>query len=189
MALFCTVEPVGEPVTLAEVKENLRLTHASEDEFISGLIRAARMEVEILTGTALLEQEWRLVLDDWPPEGVILLNRFPVKEIKTILVYDQDGEPRELDVSKVLFDAQSRPSRLLIPERPAPGFVMNGIEIDFLAGFGASGTDVPDLLKRAILLLASHWFETRVAGVSTNECGWPSGFERLIAPYRPRRLG
>ena len=30
---------------------------------------------------------------------------------------------------------------------------MNGIEIDFSAGFGEAGTDVPDLLNRAILVL------------------------------------
>ena len=63
MTLFRTVEPALEPVTLAEAKAHMRLGHDSEDALIAGLIRAARDEVERTTGTALIDQDWRLALD------------------------------------------------------------------------------------------------------------------------------
>ena len=66
MTLMRTVTAAVEPVTLAEVKAHLRLDHASEDELLGGLIRAAREEVERATGLALIDQDWRLVIDEWP---------------------------------------------------------------------------------------------------------------------------
>ena len=60
-------------------------------------------------------------------------------------------------------DANSRPARLHFESRPEPLRVMNGIEIDFTAGFGEAGPDVPDSLRRAILVLVAHWFEFRAS--------------------------
>ena len=66
---------------------------------------------------------------------------------------------------------------------------MNGVEIDFTAGFGEAGADVPDLLKRAILLLVGHWYEFRAGfGPADQPVSYPAGYERLIAFYRAGRL-
>ena len=67
--------------------------------------------------------------------------------------------------------------------------MMNGIEIDFSAGFGESGADVPDLLKRAILLLVAHWYEFRGA-VSADQqpVSLPESYRQLIAGFREVRL-
>lgn len=72
MTSIRTGEPGAEPVTLAELKQYLRLGHASEDELLAGLIRAAREDLERATGLALIEQDWRLVLDRVPPSGIVL---------------------------------------------------------------------------------------------------------------------
>lgn len=76
------------------------------------------------------------------------------------------------------------PDRLTVSGKP-----MNGIEIDFRAGYGATGVDVPDGLKRAILLLVAFWFEHRGAqGGSGSQSVWPDGFERLIERNRAMEL-
>ena len=36
-------------------------------------------------------------------------------------------------------------------------------EIDFTAGYGSSGVDVPQPLRQAIRLLVTHWYEHRSA--------------------------
>ena len=66
--------PAAEPVTLAEAKAHLRVVDAVEDTLISGLIKAAREEVEAATGLALISQNWRLYLDCWPPSGLVRPN-------------------------------------------------------------------------------------------------------------------
>lgn len=189
MALFRTVDPAVEPVTLAEAKAHLRVAHDAEDGLIAALIRAARDEVERATGLALITQNWRLVLDDWPQSDTATIHRHPVTEILSVTTYGAEGEAAVLDPDAYLLDPHERPARLHFSEKPATHRVMNGIEIDFAAGFGEAGTDVPDLLKRAILVLVAHWYEFRAdVEPRAQPVGYPAGYERLIAGYRSRRL-
>ncbi|GLS32922.1 phage conserved hypothetical protein, phiE125 gp8 family [Mesorhizobium albiziae] len=189
MTLFRTVEPAVEPVTLAEVKEQLRLGHASEDGLLAGLIRAAREEVERATGIALINQGWRLALDRWPRNGTVLLARHPVRTVVSVTAYGADGEAALIPPSAYQADTLSRPARLHFDDTPAPLRRMNGIEIDFSAGYGEAGTDVPDTLKRAMLLLTAHWYELRGAlGAESQPASYPAGYERLIAGHKARKL-
>lgn len=189
MTLFRTVEPVAEPVTLAEARAHLRLDHTSDDELLAGLIRAARQEVERSTGLALLVQSWRLALDRWPRSGRAVLAIHPVREVLSVTVFGSEGEASLLAPSGYEADTLSRPARIHFSEMPAPGRVMNGIEIDFAAGFGEAGTDVPDLLRRAILLLVAHWYEFRTGfGPGDQPVSYPAGYDRLISGYRAWRL-
>jgi uncharacterized phiE125 gp8 family phage protein len=189
MTLYRTVEPSAEPVTLAEAKQHMRIAHDSEDTLISGLIRAARDEVEKSAGVALLDQDWRLALDDWPKNDTAALMRHPVKQVLSVTLYGADGEASVMNPADYQLDALSRPARLHFERRPQSLRVMNGIEIDFRAGYGEAGTEVPDLLKRAILMLVAYWYEFRGAvGVADHPAAYPAGYERTIAAYRARRL-
>ncbi len=189
MTLYRTVDPAGEPVTLAEAKAHLRVAHDSEDALISGLVRAARTEVEVQTGMALIDQSWRLALDAWPRDGTVRLRRHPVKEILSVTVYGAEGEAAAVDPQGYEADLASRPARLHFTTPPPPERRLNGIEIDFVAGFGEAGTEVPDLLKRAVLMLVAHWFEFRGSyGAADQPVSFPPGFDRLISIYRTGRL-
>ena len=189
MALFRTVAPPVEPLTVAECRAFLRLDHTAEDDLITGLIRAAREEVERHAGLALIDQDWRLVLDGWPPGGVAHLRRHPVCEVLSVTIYDEEGAASLADPADYQLDGLSRPARLFMREPARPGLAMNGIEVDFRAGFGASGVDVPDLLKRAMTLLVSHWYEFRAAfGARDQPVSLPAGYQRLMAAYRPKAL-
>lgn len=189
MALFRTTDPDVEPVLLAEARAHLRIDHDSEDGLILGLIRAARGEVETSCGLALIDQSWRLTLDRLPSSGRVLLRRHPVREILSVTVFGPNGEASVIDPSGYQLDASSRPARLHFSRLPGSGRAMNGIEIDFAAGFGEAGVDVPDILKHAMLLLVAHWYEFRAAfGASQQPVSWPAGYDRLVAPYRARRL-
>lgn len=189
MTLFRTVAPEAEPVTLVEARRNLRIDHDSEDELLEGLIRAAREEVEAACGLALIDQSWRLALDRLPRSGPVPLRRHPVREILSVTVYGEDGEGSLVDPGGYRLDANARPARLYFSAALAPGVAANGIEIDFSAGFGEAGTDVPDLLKRAMLVLVAHWYEFRAHFPASERAVWlPAAYERLTAPWRARRL-
>jgi uncharacterized phiE125 gp8 family phage protein len=186
MTLALISPPAAEPVTLADVKQHLRVTHSSEDALISGLIKAAREELEQATGLALISQGWRLYLDCWPGTQMVLIHKAPVISLAALTVYDLAGAPASLSLSGFVLDRFSRPARIAIPDAvAAPGKKMNGIEIDFTAGFGATGVEVPDGLKRAIMLLAAHWYEFRGAETFEREsAAWPPSFERFVSRYR-----
>lgn len=61
-------QPEIEPITLAETKRYLRMFDdvTAEDDDISVLITAAREWVEDYTGRALVDQTWRLTIDNNP---------------------------------------------------------------------------------------------------------------------------
>jgi uncharacterized phiE125 gp8 family phage protein len=189
MTLFRTVGPALEPVTLAQAKAHLRVTHESEDDLIEGLIRAAREAVEGQTGLALIEQKWRLVLDRWPRGGVVKLLRYPVSDVDALTIYGSDGVPVVIEPERYGVDRVSQPARVQAEMPAVNARALNGIEIDFTAGYGTDGTAVPEGLKLALLVLVGHWFEMRGSfGPDEQPVSYSAQFERLIAPFRLRRL-
>ena len=189
MTLFVTEPPLGAPVALAVAKAHLRIETADEDELVGELIAAATSHLESETGLALMTQKWRLCLDAWPRHGPILLARSPVRTVDAVTVYDTGGNPAALDLSGAILDANARPARLHLAGVPRPGRALNGIEIDFTAGFGDTGGEVPDALRQAILQHVAHMYEFRGAvAVPQQPAGLPAGYGRLVAPYRRRAL-
>ncbi|MBS3650801.1 head-tail connector protein [Pseudaminobacter sp. 19-2017] len=189
MTLLRTVEPAVEPVTVSEAKAFLRMSGTAEDELLAGLIKAAREDVERATGLALIEQDWRLAIDCIPTNKVVLLMRHPVREVVSVTAYGSEGEASLVTPGSYQVDLISRPARLLFVNRPPATRAMNGLEVDFRAGFGESGVDVPDLLRRAILVLVAHWHEFRASyGPDEQPVSYPPQYERMIAGYRDRRL-
>lgn len=189
MTLFRTEPPGAEPVTLSEAKAHLRLGTSSEDALVGGLVKAAREDVERQTGLALIEQGWRLVLDGWPEGDVVALHRCPIRSVTSVTVYDDAGAPAVVAASGYRVDKVSRPGRIAVRDAVAVGSALNGVEVDFRAGFGEAGADVPDTLKRAILLLVAHWFEFRGAfAEGEHPASYPAGYDRLLEPFKARRL-
>lgn len=180
--------PLAEPLTLAEVKAHLRLDGGDEDALLLSLINTAREFLEGETGLCLIAQSWRLYLDRWPRGGVIPILKSPLQAILSVTVYDADGAG-EVSLEDHLLDGAGRPARLWLRDPPSPSRAVNGIEIDFSAGYGEAGTDVPDMLKRAMLIHIGHMFAFRgVISADQQPAGVPDGYERLIAPFRMRRL-
>jgi uncharacterized phiE125 gp8 family phage protein len=189
MTLFRTIAPAVEPVSLDDAHTHLRISHDSEDGLITSLIRAARDEVEAQTGLALITQSWRLTRDGWPRGSRIALLRNPVASILSITTYDNSGAASVIDPSTYQVDTDARPARLYLGASPGALRVMNGLEVDFTAGYGDTADAVPDRLKRAILLLVAHWYEFRADyGAADQPVSIPVDFERLVAGYRLARL-
>ena len=181
--------PTAEPLTLAEAKAHLRLDTDDENDLVSGLITVAREHLERSAGHCLLTQTWRLHLDSISEDGMISIARGPVQAIESLTVYDAEGDPSILPLDGHVLDGIRRPARLMLTQSVKPGRAVNGIEIDFRAGFGDAATDVPDTLKRAMLTHVAQMFSCRgVVGLEDQPAFIPSGYDRLIAPFLIRRL-
>ena len=189
MTYLLVGEPAVEPVSLADAKAHLRITHDAEDALIAELVTAARSHVEREAGLAMIEQIWRLYLDDWPADRCVRLRRYPVRRIESATVFDDDGEAHSLDLGQLRLDTVSRPARLFVSDAVPGGSTPNGIEIEFVAGLAEAPPEVPDGLVRAIEVLLAQWYEFRGAYTAKDQpVAVPVGFERLIAPYRAHRV-
>ena len=71
---------------------------------------------------------------------------------------------------------------------PPPGRARGAIEIDLTAGYGPAATDVPALLRQAVLRLAARWFELRGDVAGRDAAALPTEIMALVAPFRRARL-
>lgn len=188
MISYLLAGPAEEPVSLAEAKAFLKVDDTAEDALITTLIAAARLHVEGVTGRALLAQSWRVVLDDWPADRQLKLPVTPFMAVTEITAYDDAGVGHDIPLAQFL----SEPDRLLLPGTVS-GMPMlrerQGIEIDYVAGYGTEPEDVPADIRQALLALVAYWHEHRDAVIVAGSGSVvPSGFDRLVAGYKRVRL-
>ncbi|QLF69867.1 phage head-tail connector protein [Peteryoungia desertarenae] len=189
MTIIDLSPPVAEALTLVEVKAHLRLDGAEEDPLLLALIVAAREHLEGETGLSLTARAFRLCLDQWPADGILAIPRGPVRAVTAVTVYDAAGMPQPVSLADHLLDGEARPARLWLREVPRPERRMNGIEVEFTAGFGESGTDVPESLKRAMLIHIGAMYAWRgLVSPEMQPAVIPPGYDRLIAPFCRRAL-
>lgn len=189
MAKALIAPPVGLPVTLASIKEHLRVDTDAEDGYLLGLASAATAHVESATGKVLLAQTWRIYLDTLPNDGVIVLPVAPVISLPALTLYDVQGDPVLIGASGYDLHHRQDPPSLALHALPSRDQYANGIEIDVVAGFGEAGTDVPDQLLRAILVLCAHWHAFRGSASDASPAGLaPKGLDALLGAFRQVRL-
>lgn len=188
MTSYLLAGPAEEPVSLAEARAFLKVDDVAEDGLIATLIGAARLHVEGVTGQALLAQSWRVVLDAWPADREVRLPVSPFMALSEITAYDAAGLGHEVPLAQFMRE----PDRLLLPATVAGMPVLRerqGLEIDYVAGFGTEPGEVPADIRQALLLLVGYWFEHRDAViVAGSGAVVPSGFDRMVAGYKRVRL-
>lgn len=191
MTSYLLVPPAEEPLSLAETKVFLRVDSGDEDSLISTLIASARLHVEGITGRAMVDQTWRVLCDDWPIDAQISLPVAPFSSLVGVTAYDANGDGTAINLAQFQSETSTQSARLILPkavtDSPALRDV-NGIEIDYVSGYGAAA-DVPVDLKRACLALIGHWFEHRDAVfVAGSGAIIPAGFDALLTNYKSVRI-
>jgi uncharacterized phiE125 gp8 family phage protein len=187
MSLILTVPPSVEPVSLAEAKAHMRVTHSDDDVIISTLIVSARRRIEVYTGLRLITQGWSQFMDYWPCGGVVELDVNPVSAVSDVIVYGDLDTPSTVDASHYFLDATSNPPRVVFRQgrNPSPpGRRAKGIEVRLTAGFGLAAA-VPVDLKQAVLMLVADAYAHR--GDEVTRVTPPAVLE-LINAYRVMRL-
>jgi len=192
MALVLTTGPVVEPVTLAEAKAHLRIDGSAEDTLVSSLIITSRLHVEAALGIALITQSWSYFIDAWPLAREVALPLRPVQSIAAVRLYAADASIETIAADSYLLDGAAAPARLVRTSAVAwtnPSRTANGIEIAFVAGYGAAATAVPAPIRQAILLLVAHWHEHREpVQIGAPGALVPTMVSELLHAYRLKRL-
>lgn len=191
MPLVLTEGPAVEPVSLAELKAQTRVDGSDEDTLLSSLIVAARIHVEQTFGLALINQDWSYFFDKWPDRPEIRAPLTPIRQVSALRVYDCYGVAANLNADDYIADVSPRSIRIARRAGatwPTPGRQTNGVEIGFSAGFGAEGREVPEPIRRAILLLAAWWFDEREPTAAEQLSYTPPAILALLGPYREFRL-
>ena len=186
MSSFLIEGPSAEPVTIEELRDWLRLDDTAQDATLARLITAGRMALEQAIQRRIMIERWRLTLDAWPLARIVPLPVSPVQAIAAVRVYDGNGQPQLLASEAYrLSHCGLMPRLKLEGEVPKPGIRESGIEIDMVAGYGATPGDVPGPLRMALRLLVTRWHENRG---DADPGPLPADVLALMAPYRRMRL-
>lgn len=175
-----------EPVPLAEAKAWARIERDDEDELIGGLIRAGRQAVEQMTGLVLARRGFRLALDPVPADGWIEIGRRPLGPITAIAAYDANGLPQAFPVSEGVVERALGIEAIRLSPAVRMASV-NGVEVEFTAGFAEGETPENLVLALKTIIAASYEFRASV-GLSQQPAILPPLARSLIAPFRPVRL-
>lgn len=183
-ALSRTVDAATEPVSLADMKEHLRVTSSDDDDYISGLISAARNYIETITGRSLLEQTW-LATFDYTEWSCLYLPRPPLISVSQIQYRDNvDGSLQTASSSTYEVNNLSEPAVIEFDDLPEyDATKQNPLQVTFTSGY----SEVPRELVHALKLLCSQWYRIRSSVVNVREVEpsqVPIAFHALIAPFK-----
>lgn len=153
MTLRRLTNPSAEPITVAEVKDRLRITHTDDDAAILAYCQAAREIVEGLTGRRIATATFRCVCGGWGGSAVAL-GATPLVSIQSVKYWPAEGGS-QVTLANYIAITDTEPGQVLWPinlpdvaERP------DAITIDFTAG----GTP-PEDLRQATIMLAAWMYE------------------------------
>ena len=183
MPLTLVTHPESDPITLGEVKTDLRIDDDDSDALLSGLIHVARDYVESETNRALVSQTWDFSLDRFSNE--IMLPKPSLISIDSISYIDTAGATQILDSSLYQADAVSVPGRVRPAygeQWPATRNQMNAVTIRFVCGYG-SRLDVPRSIKKAMSLIVGHYHKNREETTDRKQYILPYGVSSLLGPY------
>jgi len=191
MSLIVVTPPDGDPVSLEEAKQHVRVDFSDDDARIASYISTATRKLDGEAGTlglCLMAQTWRLTLDRFSEE--ITLPLPPCISVDSISYLDRDGNTVAVDAADYrvtgLGTLDGARIRSIRGKNWPTTFDTGSAFVEFTAGFGADPDDVPEPLRTAIMMHVAHLYEHRESvtlgtGFITET---PHGYEDLISGYR-----
>lgn len=182
-----TVEPVIEPLSLADARLHCRVDGIDDDIEIDRFRLAARTAFENYANRGVMTQTWKHMLADWLPE-IWLPMAAPLQSV-TVQYYDASGALQTLSSSYYVVDTTSEPGRVtLAPNYSWPqlqsGRLTGRVVITYVVGW-TSPYAVPAPIVQGMRLLVGHFYDNRSAvNVGNIVTKFPLGVEALWAPYR-----
>lgn len=169
------------PISLADAKTHLRITHSSHDDLISDLIWDGVKSFEKRANVCLSAQTWKAFFDKAYEE--IELWKYPITGISSIRYYDDDNVAQTLATSKYFSNVDQgstgydpRPCVITIEDTPSTYDRDDAVVVTFTAGYTTIDSDV----KQAILTRIYRMYENPSDPVSERV----TFFDKIICDNR-----
>ena len=170
--------PASNPVTVAEIKEEVHIDESHEDSYIDGLVSAAASAIDGPrgAGTCMVSQQWKLTLDEFPVR--IRIPMVPLISVDSITYTDTDGVSQTL--SSAVYQVTNYGDLAIVTEAfgqswPSTRDIPGAVVVTFTCGHAT----VPAILKRAVIMMVRDWHE-RPESKGT----MPAHAERILNQYR-----
>ena len=168
------------------------LQYSSEDDYLDTLIIATTEHLEsALLNRSLINQTWEYYLDEFPSESYIDLPRPPLSSITSVL-YTESGDTSEYGntLTSTYYSAniERTPGRLqLKANKIFPSAALetdNPIKITYIAGYGATRSFVPQVIKHCQKILIADLYNNRQTYVDERNLKTVNIIEKILINYR-----
>lgn len=177
--LALSVPATTYPVSVNDLKAQLRIGHDEDDILLASQIEAACQFVEEASGQALLSQTWKYSVDCAPLER-LMLPKHPVTAIIAIDYFDADNAAQSANLADfTLYDSGADAWVQPVVGKTWPSVYSrpDAISVTFTAGGAASRHKN---LRQAALKLAAEWYENPQASSDKSKVSLPFGVTELI---------
>lgn len=157
--------PTTEPISLAEMKQHLRVDFDDDNDYIESLITVSRAYFEQETGHLLGTQTWRVDVLSWSQFPVVIPYG-PLQAISSVTYTDTDDNVAELNAAMRYSQRLAWGAWVvhLTSAFVAPSVTYreyNAVSVNVTLG----ATTVPPLAIHAIRLLTAYYYENREAAI------------------------
>lgn len=162
-------------VSLADMKEFLRVDHTDEDTTIGALLDAASAYVSDYTNRHLnTSGTATFYLPSFRPSALAF---GPVRSITSVTYADENGDSQTLSTS-LYYLGKVRDNTCMIYFHDVPTLQLyNALPIEITASVG--NTPSPNI-KHAFRMLVAHWYENRRSVVMGTPTEVPTGVQSLL---------
>jgi uncharacterized phiE125 gp8 family phage protein len=187
-----TTEPTIEPVSLDELKRQLRRDDSDEDTDLEFRIRVARKMVEKwewrshITQTVTATMDGRSFRDYSRRNRALYLPYPPLQSVTSVSYLDDDGVTQTWSATEWDYDARSQPGRLYLSDIGLydwPDYDLtrhDAITVIYVAGWGDDPEDVPADTRYAILRVAAELDRFREGVTDQRISEIPRGIDALL---------
>ena len=180
--------PAVEPVTVDEMNSFLKLNGEAQNDYVRGLIVAARQACETYTGVKFVTQTLNAWYDRIPYDSTLKLLYGPCQSITSVTTYASDGTATVFDEDSYFKDIISSSPRIILVDGqtwPVNTRSYNAVRVVYVVGYGLAA-NVPEAIKTAIKLVVAAIFETpgeiKKTKINVNEY-MTEGIKFMLTPY------
>lgn len=198
MADYQSVAPTTLALTLAEAKAHLRVTTDSDDDLITGHIKAATRFLEMRFNNAFVSQTRVLKADDFDDRRYVRGRRiyppiYPLRSVSSIAYLTSTGGSTTLPTSDYVVSTGDQPGYIAEAYNatwPSVYPQPNSVTVTYVCGHSTSAANVPEEIKQALRMLVAHYYrnaEAAMEGPVSKEIAY--GVDALLESHMVETYG
>ena len=163
MKTYQVITPASTyPVSLTEAKSHLKVDTTADDTYITSIIKAATQLSEEYTNRFFIDTE----IEQYASSFVELKTLFKskVSAITNVKYYDNNNTLQVLSATVYNTQLNYEPSQIQLAENQSfPSITKrnDAVRAKYTVGYGSSASDVPEIIKQAILLTIGNFYQNR----------------------------
>jgi len=191
MKTYQVITPASTyPVSLTEAKSHLKVDTTADDTYITSIIKAATQLSEEYTNRFFIDTVIDQTCSDFAQLQTLFKSK--VSAVAHVKYYDNDNSLQTLSATIYDTQLQYEPSQIQLAENQSfPSITKrnDAVVARYTVGYG-SASDVPEIIKQAILLTIGNFYQNRnsvVIGRIATEL--PMNVKWLLDTYKVQIVG